>query len=318
MPITDLPTGPIDLLAVGEALIDFISEQPTDNLGDADTFRRHLGGSPANIAVYVAKLGGTPALIAKTGIGAFGTFLKAQLQAAGVITDYLVMDHRVHTSVVFISRTDSSPDFEALRAGDAQLQPNEIPEAAVRRARVVHASTFALSRPPSRQAVQRAFDLARRHQKLISLDPNYSPVVWPEHEEARAIVGSMLGYATLTKPSLDDCHRFFGDEADPLDYLERFHEFGPRVVVLTMGRDGILLSDDGRITHIPVRPVEVVDVTGAGDSFWAGFLIALLDGIPLDRCVLFGREVVERKLATVGMIPGTIDRHAIYASLAER
>ncbi len=311
----DIPSGRIDLLAVGEALIDFISEEPSEQLSQAETFRRHMGGSPANLAVHVAKLGGAAALIAKTGIGAFGTFVKGELQAAGVNTDYLVMDHRVHTSVVFIARSRETPDFEVLRAGDAQLETGDIPEEAIREARIVHTTSFALSRPPARDAVERAVFLAEEHGRPVSLDPNFSPKVWPETEEARSVLSAVLARTTLCKPSLDDCHRFFGDEADPESYLERFHELGPTVVVLTMGREGVLLSDAGAVSHVPARRVEAVDATGAGDAFWAGFLTALLDGNPLPRCVLFAREVVERKLTTIGMVPGPIGRDEIYAAL---
>jgi fructokinase len=76
-----------------------------------------------------------------------------------------------------------------------------------------------------------------------------------------------------------------------------------------------LLSEEGKLTHIPARPIKALDATGAGDSFWAGFLIALLDGNPLQRCCLFAREIVERKLATVGPLPNNIDRGEVYAGL---
>ncbi len=312
-----IPAGDLDVLAVGETLVDFLAETDTEWLREVEVFRRHLGGSPANIAVYVAKLGGAAAVIGKTGIGAFGTFLKRELRAAGVSVEYLVMDHRHHTTVVFVSRTAGTPEFEALRRADYMLEPSDIPEEAVARARVVHASTFALSRQPCRDAVQRAFTLAKDHGKLVSLDPNYSPVVWPQTDEARQILTEMFRYADLTKPSLDDCRRFFGDDAAPEDYLERFHELGPGLVVLTMGAGGTLVSHEGALTHVPVRPVEVKDATAAGDSFWAGFLVALLDGHPPETCARVAREVVERKLTTVGHIAGPIDRDEIYLAATE-
>ncbi len=315
MPGIPVPDGDLDVLTVGEALVDLIAEEDTERLRDAELFRRHLGGSPANIALYVAKLGGTAAVVAKTGIGAFGQFVKEELRASGVIDEYLVMDQRVHTSVVFISRTTATPEFEALRAGDHLLEPGEVRPEAVARAKVVHASTFALSRSPCREAVALAFDMAADHGKLISLDPNYSPVVWPQRDEARNVIASMLARATLAKPSMDDSERFFGDRADPETYAARWHELGPPVVVLTMGSEGVLLSHEGATAHIPARPVAGGDATAAGDAFWAGFLVALLDGNPLERCARFANAVAARKLATVGHIPGPVDRDEVYASL---
>jgi sugar/nucleoside kinase (ribokinase family) len=308
-----LPEGDLDMLAMGELVVDMISVEEANSLGDVSIFRKYLGGSPANIATNVAKLGGKSAIISKTGIGAFGAFLKMELRRAGVNTDYLVMDHLVHTTVIFVSRTTGTPDFEAFRSGNYRLEPREVDEEAIKRARVVHASTFALSRQPCRSAIEKAFQLAQEHGKLISLDPNYSPKIWPDYKEAKQVLRQMLGYATLTKPSLDDAIRLFGDGKSPEAYIQLFHEMGPRIVVLTMGAKGIILSEEGKLTRIPAQVIKVVDATGAGDSFWAGFLVALLDGNPLRRCVLFARETVGRKLSTVGPLPDAIDRQQVYA-----
>ena len=310
-----IPEGDFDLVAVGETLVDFISVEETDWLRNAYTFRKYQGGSPANIAVYVAKLGGDAAVISKTGIGAMGQFLKSELRRAGVNCQYLVMDHRVHTSVVFVSRTAKTADFEAFRNGDYQLGPQEVHEEPIKRAKIVHASTWALSREPCRSAVKRAFELAQANKKIISLDPNYSPQIWPDCREAREVLPEMLGYATITKPSLDDASRLFGRNQKPEAYITRYHEMGPEIVVFTMGKDGVLLSDGSQQIHIPARPIDVVDATGAGDSFWAGFLVALMDGNPLERCALFAREIVEQKLTTVGPLPDAVDRQEVYARI---
>jgi fructokinase len=97
-----------------------------------------------------------------------------------------------------------------------------------------------------------------------------------------------------------------------------YHDLGPKTVILTMGKEGSLLSEDGRLLcHMPARSIEVKDATGAGDAFWAGFLVALLDGHPRERCLLFAREVVELKLQTVGTLPASIDRKELYAKLPD-
>lgn len=304
----------IDLLSVGETLVDFISVEQTDWLRNASTFRRYLGGSPANIAVNVSKLGGNSAVLSKTGIGAFGKFIKSELQRHGVSTDYLVMDHRTRTTVAFVSSTSGRPDFEIARSGDYLLRPEEVTEESIHRARIVHASTFALSRDPCRSAVRKVLRTAHENGQTVSLDPNYSQRIWPHHKEAVQVIREMYQYVDITKPSLDDAGRIFGGDYEPEQYIEMFHEMGARTVVLTMGAEGLLLSDDGHlICHVPTRPVEVADATGAGDAFWAGFLVALLDENPLERCALFAREVVEMKLTRVGPLPLEVDPREIYA-----
>ncbi|MGI9049180.1 MAG: carbohydrate kinase family protein [Rubrobacteraceae bacterium] len=308
--------GELDLVTVGEMVVDFISSEKTDWLRNATTFKRYLGGSPANIAVYFSKLGGSSAVVSKTGIGAFGKFLKSELQRHGVYTDYLVMDHRTNTTIIFVSSTTGTPDFEDFRNGDALLTPAEVSEEAVGRARIIHSSAFALSREPCRSAVFKAFRMARNQGKMVSFDPNYSRRIWPDYKEAQRVLREAYYYVDMTKPSLDDAGRIFGREYEPEDYLEMFHELGPETVVLTMGAEGTLVSEGGKLTgHVPARPVEAVDATGAGDAFWAGFLVATLDGNSVERSALFAREVVEVKLTTKGPLPMGIDRKEIYRRL---
>jgi sugar/nucleoside kinase (ribokinase family) len=312
-----IPAGDIDLVALGEALIDFISAEPVDSLRDAHVFQKHQGGSPANLCVNLAKLGGRAAFIGKTGAGAFGAFIAAELRQAGVNVDFMVRDPTVRTSIIFVTKTTGTPDFEAFRDGDFRLMPDEIDADVIRRARIVHASVWPISLEPSRSAVERAFAIAHEAGRIISFDPNYSRLIWPDYDEARMVLPRLLRRTTIVKPSLDDAHRFFEDDVTPEAYIARYHEFGPQVVVFTLGREGLLLSEAGRITAIPAHKVAVKDATGAGDALWAGFLTALLDGHPLEWCARFAREVVEMKLTYVGSLPSGLNRAAIYECLTE-
>ncbi len=305
----------LDVLAIGELLIDLISTHRAPSLRDSSAFHRYQGGAAANLAVTVAKLGMRSALVAKTGIGAFGQLCKSELSRFGVLTDYLVMDHRVRTTMVFIARTSGTPDFEVACQGDAMLRPEEVSEEAILRARLVHTTAFALSREPCRSAVRHALHIARKHGKLVSLDPNYHPDVWPNLFEARSVLAELYPLLDLTKPSLDDAERLFGPDYKPEDYLDMFASLGAKTVVLTMGAKGSLLRHQGETHLSPPRKMEVADATGAGDAFWAAFLVAWLDGQSPDRCTLFAREVVERKLRTVGPLPQNIDRSEVYAAL---
>ncbi|MGC9349070.1 MAG: carbohydrate kinase family protein [Anaerolineae bacterium] len=312
-----------DLLTVGELLVDFISTEPVDTLASARTFERHQGGSPANIAVNVARLGGRSAMMANVGDDALGTYLIGELDRAGVDTTYVTRDPAAHTSVVFVARTTSTPDFLAMRAADYRLGIPPMPGApavpavhgvgkAVSGARAVHTSTWPLSREPARATACEAMRLAHKRGKLTSLDPNYSPEIWPDRDEALAVLESLLPDIDIVKPSQDDAARLFDEVLAPEATIARFHAMGPRIVLYTMGAKGMVLSVAGDRTFIPARDVDVIDATGAGDAFWAGFLTATLDDLKPTHAAYVARELVARKLRTVGPLPGTLDRQALY------
>ncbi len=310
----------LDLLAVGETLVDFISVEQTDWLRNATTFRRYLGGSPANIAVNVAKLGGVSAVVSKTGIGAFAQFIKSELQRYGVSIDYLVMDHRNRTTVAFVSSTSGKPDFEIARSGDYLLRPEDISEESVARARVVHASTFALSRDPQRLAVRQAMRLGHRLGKIVTLDPNYDPRVWPDKGEAWEVLAEVMPHVTIVKPSLEDARRLFDynmDEETLEDTaLREFHDLGAKIVILTRSGGMVTVSDGGEIERVgPLPKVQIENVTGARDAFWSAMLVAHLDGKGWPEAVRFAHEVASLKLRVEGHVERLINREEIYDRL---
>jgi fructokinase len=152
--------------------------------------------------------------------------------------------------------------------------------------------------------------------KIVSLDPNFSPKVWPDVEEARRVLRQAFRSVGYTKFSLDDASRLLGSAASPEETIQRIHELGPAVVVLTLGKDGSMVSRDGTILErLPARPIQVVDATGAGDSFWAGFLVALVEGLPLEKCLRFAREVVEIKLQTLGPLPAGLSKEQLLQKI---
>jgi fructokinase len=315
------PTAPriqpdIDFLGIGELLIDFIAEEKGVSLDQVRAFGRYMGGSPANIAINVARLGGRSAMISRIGRDPFGHFLQKKLQTDGVLVDFIHIDADAPTSIVFITRGASTPEFFALRGADMRLSRTDVPPQLIARSRIVHASAFALASESARQAIGFAFGLAHQQGKIISLDPNYSPQLWPDRDEALQVLASLYPLVTFTKPSLDDARRLFGEGYSPGEYIDRFHKLGAATVVLSMGTEGVLLSDGHAKQHIATHQLSVVDATGAGDAFWAGFLMALLDKYPLRACVQIGQMIAEIKLQRIGPLPKSIDRHQIYSQWA--
>ena len=310
----------LEVLAVGETVVDFISHEFAISLRTADRFSRYLGGQPANVAVYVAKLGGRSAAIAKVGTDYFGEFLEEQLGRHGVSTEGLHRTPEAATTSSFVTRTVGVPDFQVNRGADTLLSIREVPDELVERARVVHTSAFALSRDPQRLAVRRAMRLGHRLGKVVSLDPNYDPRVWPDREEAWEVLAEVLPYVTIVKPSLEDARRLFDPnlDEDALEEscLEAFHDLGAKVVVITRSGGDVTVSEGGGVERIgPLPKVRVESVTGARDAFWSALLVAHLDGKDWNECVRFAHEISALKLRVEGHVERMIDREAFYQQL---
>ncbi len=312
----------LDVLAVGESLVDFISHEFRISLRTADRFSRYLGGQPANVAVYVAKLGGRSAVVTKVGADYFGEFVEDQLGRHGVSTEGVHHAPGEPTTSAFVTRTVNVPDFQVNRGADALLSIREVPDELVERARAVHTSAFALSRDPQRLAVRRAMRLGARLGKVVSLDPNYDPRVWPDREEAWEVLAEVLPYVTVVKPSLEDARRLFdpnmSDDALEEACLDTFHDLGAEVVVMTRSGGVVDVSDGSSVERVgPLPKVHVQSVTGARDAFWSAMLVAHLDGKDWPACVRFAHEVAALKLGVEGHVERMIDRKAIYRRLEE-
>ena len=302
-----------DVLVFGEALIDLISDQMVSFLADADGFGRFVGGQVTNVALNVVRLGGTAAAVGCVGDDGFGRYIRQQLERAGIGVEYVRLTAQAPTTVSVIARQTATPDFIIYRGADAHILPEKRYLEAAAASRVVHTSAFALSREPARSTIFQALETARQSGRMVSLDPNYHPRIWPDVDDVRGVLAEAYRWANVTKPSLDDCVRLFGPGLSPLAYVERFQNWGPEIVALTMGERGILLAlNDGDFYHIEPGDVEVADVTGAGDAFWSGLLIALLDGYPPHEAACLGQIVAEIKIGTVGPVPRMPDRTELY------
>jgi len=305
----------LDVLTIGEALIDLISETEQVALVESRRFTIHPGGEVANVAMNVSRLGGSASIVARVGDDAFGTLLRQQLEAAGVGTAYLHTTLQIPTTLVAVTRQSATPDFAVYRGADMQMSSVDMPLSLLRSTSLVHTSAFALSCEPSRSAILEFIVQAHAAGCLISFDPNYHPRIWGMDADPLPVLATIYPYVTLTKPSLDDCVRLFGAGQTPEAYAARFLALGAQQVILTMGSAGVLLANARGTTYHSANPVEVVDVTGAGDAFWAGLLLATLDGYPLPSAIRVAQAVAEIKLRQLGPLSNKIDRTALYAKL---
>lgn len=305
---------PYALLSVGELLADFIGHHVSSSLFDSPDFRRYQGGSPANMAANMARLGNATAMVACVGNDNIGRYLIQQVSEAGVDPQHIATDPLAPTSIVIVSRTAGTPDFIAYRTADCQIESAQLPDSLLAQATIFHTTCFALSRQPAQGAI---VDAARRAQAAgcqVSIDANYAPSIWPDRHYARRILGAYCASGAFVKLSEDDAARIYGEVRPIETILADFHEMGATLICLTLGAEGSLVSYEGGMkqVRIPGQKLDVVDATGAGDAYWAGFLTAYIDGHTPEQCARSGAALARMKLTRLGPLPAKVDREAIY------
>jgi len=273
-----------DVVSVGEALIDFVSAGRDVSLPDVSEFRRAAGGSPANVAVGLARLNAKVAFIGKVGKDAFGAHIVNTFQKNNVDMTGLVQDGNVDTTLVFVSLNSKSiPEFFFFRHGtaDTALRSDELPQQQLGDTLILHFSSVALSVEPSRTASLTAAGIARKAGAFISFDPNIRLSLWQDEESCRKEIMDAIAQVDVLKMNEGEWTFLTGKPVESLtqETAAVFFDKGVRVLAVTCGEKGaVLLSRDG-LVKCPALPVDVVDTTGAGDAFMSGMLSVICQSL---------------------------------------
>ncbi len=303
------------LLAVGELLADFIGIEIAESIETTEKFQRFQGGSPSNLAANMARLGNNTAIVSCVGNDNLGKYLIDQVKETGVDTQFIAIDSAEPSSIVVVARSKATPDFIAYRTADRMILPNHISDELLAACAVFHTTCFALSRNPAQSSIIEAAARASQAGCRLSIDLNYAPSIWPNREEAWKVIEEYLKKGALAKMSEDDAERLYGRPVQPEEVIADLHRMGARLVCFTLGGKGSIISDDfGKNTlNIPARNIEVVDATGAGDSYWSGFLTALLEEKDIETCAKAAANIAVLKLTTLGPLPAKVDRAVLYS-----
>lgn len=299
----------IDIICVGEVLIDFIGHEVNTPINKARDYHRYLGGSPTNVAVNAARLGLNSALIATCGDDGLGDYIIQKLQKYDVITSQIRKSKAEPTSVIFVSKSTGTPDFIPYREADCQIIKSQIPDELLEKAKIFHTTCFALSKNPARTTILESAKKAKALGLQTSIDINFSERIWTNREEAHQVLKDYLSNDPLVKVSEDDCLRLFGETKSEDFIFDYFHKLGASTVCLTKGKDGVQLSDttQGLLFQHAIPIKEIKDTTGAGDAFWTGFLYAKLNHKSFDQSITIAQKLASIKLQNIGRLPDNIN-----------
>lgn len=274
--MTERPS--FSFVAAGELLVDFVSTEPCTPLAEARAFGKFFGGAPANVAVNMKNLGVSSTVVSKVGADGLGEFLISSLAAIGIDPRYVTRHASLPTSIVVVTSNRTPPEFVAYRQADTGLASGDIPDALLAGCEIFHTTAHGIARKTTQDAILDAYRRAAALGKITSFDPNYATSFWPNRDEAIAVMREFFRATTFCKPSLDDGERIMGTRR-PDEIIDRFHEWGVKNVILTCGAEGAIFSsiDSSKRVRVPAIPTpDLVDATGAGDAFTAGFFATYL------------------------------------------
>jgi fructokinase len=287
-------------LVIGESLIDLVHS------ADGST-QEHVGGSPANVAVGLARLGHDITFATLLGDDERGARIAGYLEKEGISLA------EVSASRIGSPTSVATATLDATGAAAYSFDLTwELPEMQTFEGLAhVHTGSIAATLEPGASAVLATIQRARP-DATISYDPNVRPSLMGDPHEVRAKIEALIGLSDVVKASDEDIAWLY-DGAPVSDLLRLWGQLGPALTVVTRGDRGAVvgLSISGELTSVEVPAVHVVATVGAGDSFMAGLLSGLLEA-----GLLGGVQARERlRSASLADVRPAIDRALACAAI---
>jgi len=307
-----------DIVALGEVLIDFTYYGISENSNAL--FEQNPGGAPANVLALAAGFGLKTAFIGKIGTDMHGDFLRKVLDDKGIDTSGLVAVDNVFTTLAFVKLHDGERSFSFARkpGADIMLTADEVNLEIVRNTKIFHFGSLSLTDEPSKTALLAAIDAAKKAGAIISYDPNYRAPLWSSEAEAIKQMRSVVKFADIIKISDEETELLTG-EADPEKAARALLAQGLQCAIVTLGEDGALVANREGFLHKKSRACDVVDTTGAGDTFWGSFLYRLIQSgkLPAEHSLSELADYIKFANAAAGMCVGKRGAMPSMPSLAE-
>ncbi len=286
----------LDVILIGRIAIDY---NPTDYyrlLEESLSFKKYLGGSPANIAVGLSRLGVRTGFIGKISDDAHGRFVLKRFQSEGIDTEAIqVDDEGLNIGLTFTemkSELESSILMYRTGVADLNLKPSEIAESYLQRGKLLVVSGTALSQSPSREAVLKAMLLAKKNHIKIIFDIDYRNYSWKSEEEVSVYYSIVSDYADIIIGSQEEYERSerlygrgYNREKQITDLLSK----GKELVIIKNGKEGSTAYTKEGTYRVKPYPVKMLKGFGGGDAYAAAFLYGYLKGLPIEESLKLAR-----------------------------
>ncbi|HAJ58152.1 MAG TPA: carbohydrate kinase [Cyanobacteria bacterium UBA8543] len=264
------------VLCLGEILFDLLANQLGRSLEQVESWTPYPGGAPANVACALVKLGTSAGFIGCVGEDEPGNTLVQLLQDIGVDSTGVQRHPTAPTRQVYVVRTEAGErefagfgDLDTSQFADAFLDASQLPESLFVNADFLVLGTLELAYPQTHEAITKALHLAEQYDIKILVDVNWRPMFWPDQSMAVPMIQEILKKIDFLKIAKEEAELLF----DTHDAGAITHRLGSvEGVLVTDGDKGCVYCLGEHEGQIPAFSMKVVDTTGAGDGFVAGFI----------------------------------------------
>jgi ribokinase len=293
------------IIAVGDLVWDVLAKPDTILLPGGDTTGRIAlapGGSAANVATWIARVGEPAGFVGKVGADVFGDLVVADLDREGVHVH--VTRTSAHDTGVILVMIDGAGQRSMVtnQGADFHLLPEDLPEAVLKSCAHVHITAWSLFTEPPRSAALRAAQIAKAAGATISFDPaSYQMIRELGHDKFSRITADLP--VDILFPNRDEGQALTG-ERDPKAIAQELHErYDGAIIALKLDRDGCFILAQNHAQHYPTGDGPVVDATGAGDAFDAAFLAHYRRDGDLAKAAQFANDIGSWVVARYGARP---------------
>lgn len=287
-----------DVVGLGEILIDFTSIGKNED--GKNIYEENSGGAVPNCIATVAKLGGKSAFIGMTGRDSFGEDIRNALKSINVDISGMRYTDKQHTTLAFVSldaNGERSFSFCRNPGADTQITPSDLDSELLATTKFFQLGSLSLTHEPAKSATLAAIDIAKKSGSYISYDPNWRANLWSGHDDAIDQMKWLLQFADMVKVSDEEAELLFGKGISNEAAAKKIHDYGAKLVLITLGAKGVFYSANvasGKFSGtLGVPKVQVVDTTGAGDSFTGGTLYRITRR---ENPFVFTKETIEADL----------------------
>lgn len=283
-----------DIACVGILVADAIAK-PVQKIPEkgklelVDSLALYTGGCASNAAIDMAKIGRKTAIIGKIGDDGFGRFMNESLKSEGVNTDGLVIGKNDSTSAsLVIVNSDGERSFIHCLGANATFVESDIDYNLIEDTKLVFVAGTMLMPAFDGSECAKFLKKCKEMGKTTALD-----TAWDSKGRWMTVLSASMPYIDYFLPSYEEAVELAGGIKEPEKIADTFLRMGPHTVVIKLGKDGCFIKTKGgeKYTVPTFERIKPVDTTGAGDSFCAGFLSALVKGKPLYECGRFANAV---------------------------